>query len=107
MATPGRMLTVVDRTLIALYLWGGWGVRRIDREIGRSPGTISDEVNRDGGSVGSRAEAADEVSAGRKLRGRKLQMARDGVLFGEMAEFLRLGGSPSRYRADTNGSRWE
>ena len=97
MATPRRMLTVVDRTTIALRLCDGWGVRRIARELGRSPGTISDEVNRHGGSAGYKAEAAaDEAAAGRELTGRKLRMARDGVLFGEMAELLRLGWSPEQ-----------
>jgi len=97
MASRTRALTVVDRTTIALCLCDGWGVQRIARELGRSPGMISDEVNRHGGSAGYEAEAAaDEAAAGRELTGRKPRMARDGVLFGEMAELLRLGWSPEQ-----------
>jgi IS30 family transposase len=51
MAVPRRAFTVVDRTTIALRLRDGWGIRQIACALGRSPGTISDEVNRNEGSV--------------------------------------------------------
>ena len=51
MADPRRAFTVVDRTTISLRLRDGWGIRMIARSLRRSPGTISDEVNRNGGSM--------------------------------------------------------
>jgi IS30 family transposase len=50
MATPRRALTIIDRKTIALRLHDGWGIRQIARGLGRSAGTISDEINRNGGS---------------------------------------------------------
>jgi IS30 family transposase len=52
MATHRRKLTRVDRTLIAVRLRDGWGIRRIALALVRSPGTISDEVRRHGGTDG-------------------------------------------------------
>lgn len=49
MVAQRRKFTAVDRTTIALRLRDGWGIRRIARALGRSPGTVSDEVNRNGG----------------------------------------------------------
>ncbi len=51
-------MTVVDRTTIALRLRDGWGIRQIACALGRSAGTISDEVNRNGGSAAYEAGAA-------------------------------------------------
>ena len=71
MADPRRAFTVVDRTTISLRLRDGWGIRMIARSLGRSPGTISDEVNRNGGALrgwgsqrrGGRQAATDRSQA--------------------------------------------
>jgi IS30 family transposase len=69
----------------------------IARTLGRSAGTISDEVNRHGGSAGYEAGAAEvEAAAAWELTGRKSRMACDGVLFGGVTELLRLGWSPEQ-----------
>ncbi len=97
MATPRRMLTVFDRTTIALRLRDGWGIRMIARTLGRSAGTISDEVKRHGGRAGYEAGAAQgEAASAWDQTGRKPRLARDGALFGEVAALLRLGWSPEQ-----------
>lgn len=58
MADPRRAFTVVDRTTLSLRLRDGWGVRMIARSLGRSPGTVSDEINRNGGAAAYEAGAA-------------------------------------------------
>jgi IS30 family transposase len=97
MADPRRAFTVVDRTTISLRLRDGWGIRKIARSLGRSPGTISDEVNRNGGSMAYEAGAAGvEAAAKRQLTGRRPRMSHDGALFTEAARLLGLGWSPEQ-----------
>jgi len=97
MAAQRRTLTVVDRTTIALRLRDGWGIRRIARALGRSPGTISDEVKRNGGCIDYEAGAAEgQAAAKRALTGRKSRMSHDGALFTETARLVRLGWSPEQ-----------
>jgi len=97
MAAQRRNLTVVDRTTIALRLRDGWGIRRIARDLGRSPGTVSDEVNRNGGQATYEAGAAEGQAADKRaLTGRKPGLARDGALFTEAARLLGLGWSPEQ-----------
>ena len=97
MADPRRAFTVVDRTTISLRLRDGWGIRMIARSLGRSPGTISDEVNRNGGSMAYEAGAAGvEAAAKRQLTGRRPRMSHDGALFTEAARLLGLGWSPEQ-----------
>ncbi len=67
----------------------------IARLLGRPPGTISDEVNRNGGRDKYGAEATEaRAAAKREATGRKPGMARDGPLFTEAARLLGLGWSP-------------
>jgi IS30 family transposase len=97
MAAPRRALTVIDRTTIALRLQDGWGIRRIARGLGRFAGTISDEINRNGGSAGYEASAAtDRAATRRHLTGRKPRMAPDGALFAEVSRLVGLGWSPEQ-----------
>ena len=97
MASQRRKLTVVDRTTIALRLRDGWGIRQIALGLGRSPGTVSDEVTRNGGCANYEAGAADgRALAKRELTGRKARMAPDGALFTEAARLLGLGWSPEQ-----------
>ena len=97
MASRTRALTVVDRTTIGLRLAGGWGIRRIARGLGRSAGTISDEVSRNGGKAAYEAgAAASRAAAQRALTGRKPRMAVDGALFAEVSRLVGLGWSPEQ-----------
>jgi transposase, IS30 family len=97
MAFPRRKLTVFDRSMIEVRLRDGWGPRAIARELCRSPGMISDEINRHGGAGAYQAQAAAErADAGRLLTGRRPRLAPDGVLFGAVAALLHLGWSPEQ-----------
>ncbi len=97
MATPRRGLTVVDRTTIALRLGDGWGIRQIACALGRSGGTICDEINRNGGAGMYEAGAATLRATTRKdLAGRKPRLAPNGALFTEVSRLVRLGWSPEQ-----------
>jgi len=97
MAGPRRALTIVDRTTIALRLHESWGIRRIACALARSPGTISDEVARNGGPAAYEAGAAASLAATRRaLTGRKPRMAPDGALFAEVTRLVGLGWSPEQ-----------
>jgi IS30 family transposase len=97
MAGQRRKFTVVDRTTIALRLCDGWGIRQIACALGRSPGTVCDEVNRNGGSSAYEAGAAEgQAAAKRKLTGRKPRMYRDGALFAEVSRLVGQGWSPEQ-----------
>lgn len=92
-----RRLTVVDRTTIEVRLRDGWGVRAIGRALGRSAGTVCDEVNRHGGGANYRAAAAeDKARASRLLTGRQPRLGRGGAVFEAVAGLLRLGWSPEQ-----------
>jgi IS30 family transposase len=98
MTSQRRKLTVVDRTTIEVRLRDGWGIRAIAAALGRSSGTISDEISRhrDAG-FGYLAEAAGAgASAARRLSGRKPRLAVGGALFGEVARLLRAKWSPEQ-----------
>jgi transposase, IS30 family len=97
MAVPRRALTVVDRTTIAIRLHDGWGIRQIAHALGRSAGTISDEVNRNAGSEGyEAATATGHAATRRELTGRKPRMAPNGALFAEVSRLIGLGWSPEQ-----------
>ena len=69
----------------------------IARSLGRSAGTVSDEVNRNGGAATYEAGLAeDRAVAKRKTTGRKARMMRDGAVFTEATRLLGLGWSPEQ-----------
>jgi IS30 family transposase len=97
MADSRRKLTVVDRTTIELRLCDGWGVRAIARALGRSAGTISDEIKRHQSVTGYQADRAEsEAAASRCLCSRKPRLGSEGALFTECAELLGRGWSPEQ-----------
>jgi len=97
MAGQRRKLTVFDRSMIEVRLRDGWGIRAIARDLDRSAGVVSDEINRHGGRAAYQAHAAAaQYDADRRLTGRKPRMARDGALFGQVSSLLRLGWSPEQ-----------
>ena len=69
----------------------------IARSLGRSAGTVSNEVNRNGGAATYEAVLAeDRAVAKRKTTGRKARMMRDGAVFIEATRLLGLGWSPEQ-----------
>jgi len=97
MAGFKRAISVVDRTTIDLRLRDGWGVRAIARALGRSAGTISDEIKRHRGACGYLAEGAQAQAAASRLRsGRKSRLGCGGDVFGEIVRLLRLQWSPEQ-----------
>ncbi len=66
----------------------------IARELGRSSGTVCNEIRRHGVATGYLAATAKaDVAASRCRSGRKPQLAPDGPLFAEIARLLRVGWS--------------
>jgi IS30 family transposase len=98
MAVSRRKLTVFDRTMIEMRRRDGWGVRRIATSLGRSPGTICDEIRRHSDATRDYlAEAAQtQAEANRLVCVRKRRMANDGALFGEISRLLRRQWSPEQ-----------
>ena len=97
MAIQRRRLTVVDRTIIELRRRDGWSIRLIARELGRSSGTVCDEIRRHGDAAGYLAATAEaDAATSRRRSGRQPRLAPDGVLFAEIAGLLRLGWSPEQ-----------
>ena len=97
MAVQRRGLTVVDRSIIELRRRDGWSIRLIARELGRSSGTICDEIGRHGDAAGYLAATAEaDAAASRRRSGRKPRLMPDGPLFAEIARLLRLGWSPEQ-----------
>ncbi len=98
MAFPRRALTVVDRTTIEVRLRDGWGIRAIAVSLGRSAGTISDEIARHRvAGLEYRAQiAVAGAAAARRLSGRKPRLGPKGALFGEVARLLRRKWSPEQ-----------
>ncbi len=97
MTSSRRPLTLLDRTMIEVRLSDGLGIRAIARHLGRSPGTICDEIGRHGGVSAYLAQAAATRAAGnRALSGRRPRLASDGALFVEVARLLCLGWSPEQ-----------
>ena len=97
MTISRRPLTLVDRSIIEVRLSDGLGIRAIARCLGRSPGTICDEIGRHGGVSAYLAQAAStQAVSNRALSGRKPRLARDGAMFIEVARLLCLGWSPEQ-----------
>ena len=97
MADCRRGLSVVDRTLIEVRLRDGWCLRAIARALGRSPGTVSDEVARHGGRASYVAQAAQTQAASARNRcRRKPSLAAGSARFAEVAALLRRGWSPEQ-----------
>jgi IS30 family transposase len=87
----------MDRSLIEVRLRDGWGTRRIARAVGRSPGTISDEIRRHGGAAAYRAQVADHLAlVSRRRSGRKPRLAAEGALFADICSLLRRQWSPEQ-----------
>ena len=92
MVVQRKPLTVVDRTIIELRRRDGWSIRLIARELGRSSGSVCDEIRRHGDAGGYLTETAEaDAAASRRRSSRKPRLVPDGPLFAEITRLLRLG----------------
>jgi len=83
--------------MIELRLADGWGVRAIARQLGRSAGTISDEIARHMTPTGYHAETSGLAALERRRRsGRRNRLIRGTPLFREVCRLLRLQWSPEQ-----------
>ena len=74
-------LTLEDRCTIEGLLRSGWSIRRIAKELKRSPGTISRELARNGkGRKGYRAAKAQEKAWGRRQKASEIPRKLTGKL---------------------------
>lgn len=98
MVVHRRKLTVADRVMIQVRLEDGCGIRQIARLLGRSAGTISDEIKRHSSAVcGYLADTAQsQAAAARRRCVRPARLASDGPLFAELVRLLRLKWSPEQ-----------
>lgn len=70
-----RALSLVEREEISRSLGVGLSLRRIARQLGRAPSTISREVLRNGGSERYRAARSDQAAWDRALRPKPCKLA--------------------------------
>jgi IS30 family transposase len=74
----------------------GWGCRRIARELGRAPSTVTREVNHNGGRAGYRPSAAHARAQKNRLRPRAAKLATCSTLRDEVACGLKAFWSPKQ-----------
>lgn len=92
----GRHLSVVEREEISRALARGESLRRIARDLGRPPSTISREVRRHGGRLSYRAEAAEAGAIERSRRPKPCKLACEPRLRAAVARKLCLKWSPEQ-----------
>ena len=89
-------LTLAEREEISRGLAGCASLRRIAAKLGRSPSTISREVNRNGGLKRYRANTADQVAWDRAHRPKPCKLAENRALARVVASKLQLAWSPEQ-----------
>src|SRR6266545_3193292 len=89
-----KKLTPRDRDAIALKYAHGKGVRRIARELSRSPSTISDELKRNRYRNGYVAIRAQTMTAARKSWAGRRYPLKNERLYSHVLRQLRKGHSP-------------
>ena len=89
-------LTLADREEISRGLALGHSLRSIAVKAGRSPSTISREINRNGGYDDYRATQADQAAWDRAHRPKQCKLAGNRLLSRKVAEKLRLLWSPEQ-----------
>jgi IS30 family transposase len=87
-------LKLEEREEISRSLVAGRSIRRIARDLGRSPSTVSREIGRNGGSQAYRASRADGRAWDRALRPKLCRLARFAPLRWRVAQKLALQWSP-------------
>ena len=89
-------LTRIEREEISRGIAQGDSMRSISARLGRSPSTISREVNRNGGYDDYRATQADQAAWARAHRPKPCKLADNRALSRTVAEKLRLLWSPQQ-----------
>jgi len=89
-------LTLAEREEISRGLAGCASLRRIAAKLGRSPSTISREVNRNGGRQGYRANHADQAAWDRAHRPKPCKLVENRALARVVASKLQLAWSPEQ-----------
>ena len=92
-----KQLSETDRQGIALGLQQKQSMRAIARALGRSPSTISREINRNAGGAGYASKFAQQRCSRRRIHARaQPKLHRDGALFPVVRDLLRLRWSPQQ-----------
>jgi IS30 family transposase len=94
-----RYLSPAEREEISRGLAAGHSYRRIARELGRPPSTISREVARNGGKDDYRAVDAEDGARQRASRPKTAKLDADAELREWVRNRLRQGWSPARVAA--------
>jgi len=89
-------LTLPEREEISLGLASKLSLRKIAAQLGRSPSTISREINRNGGHRCYRASKADNLAWERALRPKTCKLAGNRCLIRVLNEKLKLFWSPQQ-----------
>jgi len=89
-------LRLEEREEISRGIATGRSIRRIARDLGRSPSTVSREIRRNGGSQGYRASWADRRAWDRALRPKPCRLAHYAPLRWGVAQKLALQWSPEQ-----------
>lgn len=89
-------LTLAEREEISRALVIGHSIRAIATRIGRSPSTVSREIERNGGRVGYRANQADSAAWDRAHRPKRCKLAENRALARVVTDKLRLLWSPEQ-----------
>ncbi len=92
---PGVALRLTEREEIRAGLERGWSCRRIARELGRDPSTVSREVCRNGGRHDYRAVKADRRARRCRRRPKVLKLVADVSLARHVERELATGFSPA------------
>ncbi len=89
-------LTLCEREEISRGLASHHSLRTIAAQLGRSPSTISREINRNGGADGYRAAQADQAAWDRTRRPKRCKLAGNPLLSHMVERKLRLNWSPEQ-----------
>jgi IS30 family transposase len=89
-------LRLEEREEISRGIAAGQSIRRIARDLGRSPSTISREITRNDGSQAYRASPADNTAWDRALRPKPCRLALHAPLRWRVAQKLALEWSPKQ-----------
>jgi IS30 family transposase len=89
-------LRLDEREEISRGIVAGWSIRRIARDLGRAPSTISQEIRRNGGGQAYRASRADQRAWDQGLRPKPCRLAHHAPLRWRVAQKLALQWSPAQ-----------
>jgi IS30 family transposase len=89
-------LSLTEREEISRSLASGHTIRLIAQQLGRSPSTISREINRNGGQTSYRASCAEDAAWKRALRPKSCKLVDNPVLAHIVAHKLQVQWSPQQ-----------